>query len=79
MIPAGVKPFPQKVQAITEFPKPENIAELKRFLDMLNLYRYVLSNAAAIQAPLHKCLKYSKKKDDRKIPYYDLSSTSFEK
>ncbi|GBM98878.1 Transposon Ty3-I Gag-Pol polyprotein, partial [Araneus ventricosus] len=35
----GVKPLPEKVQVISQFPKPQNIAELKRFLAMLNFYR----------------------------------------
>ncbi|GFR12748.1 retrovirus-related Pol polyprotein from transposon 17.6 [Trichonephila clavata] len=59
----GEKPLPEKVQAISDFPKPQNISELKRFLAMLNFYRRFLPNAAQTQASLHELLKNSKKND----------------
>ncbi|GFX29192.1 retrovirus-related Pol polyprotein from transposon 297 [Trichonephila clavipes] len=42
----GVKPLPDKVEAITNFPKPDTISQLRRFLAMLNFYRRFLPHAA---------------------------------
>ncbi|GBN37234.1 Transposon Ty3-I Gag-Pol polyprotein [Araneus ventricosus] len=53
----GVKPLPETDQAISQFPKPQNIAELKQFLAMLNFYHRCLPNAADTQASLHDFLK----------------------
>lgn len=75
----GIKPLPQKSQAITEFPKPETVSELKRFLAMLNFYRRFLPKAAITQAPLQDYLKNSKKNDNRKITWNDCSCAAFEK
>ncbi|GFR01713.1 retrovirus-related Pol polyprotein from transposon 17.6 [Trichonephila clavata] len=63
IISEGVKPIPEKVQAISDFPKPQNISELRRFLAMLNLYHRFLPNAAQTQANVHELLKNFKKND----------------
>lgn len=75
----GVQPLPQKVDTIANFPKPETLAELKRFLAMINFYRRFLPKAATTQAPLHEFLKNSKKNDKRKVPWTDEAIASFEK
>ncbi|GBN01400.1 Transposon Ty3-I Gag-Pol polyprotein, partial [Araneus ventricosus] len=75
----GVKPLPEKVQAISQFPKPQNIAELKRFLAMLNFYRRFLPNAADTQASLHEFLKKSKNNDKRPVSWTDVTLAAFEK
>ncbi|KAK9885262.1 hypothetical protein WA026_010760 [Henosepilachna vigintioctopunctata] len=53
----GTQPLPEKVEAIRNFPKPDNAKQLRRFLGMLNFYRRFMPKAAAIQAPLHDLLK----------------------
>ncbi|GBN62892.1 hypothetical protein AVEN_145781-1, partial [Araneus ventricosus] len=75
----GVKPLPEKVQGISQFPKPQNIAELKRLLDMLNFYCRFLPNAADTQVSLHEFFKNSKKSDKRPVPWTDVTLTVFEK
>ncbi|GBM68676.1 Transposon Ty3-I Gag-Pol polyprotein [Araneus ventricosus] len=75
----GVKRLPEKVQAISQFPKPQNIAKLKRFLAMLNFYRRFLPNAADTQASLHEFLKNSKKNDKRPVSWTDVTLAAFEK
>ncbi|GBN63851.1 Retrovirus-related Pol polyprotein from transposon 17.6 [Araneus ventricosus] len=75
----GVKPLPEKVQAISQFPKPQNIAELKPFLAMLNFYRRFLPNAADTQVSLHEFLKNSKKNDKRPVSWTDVTLAAFEK
>lgn len=58
---SGTKPLMSKVQAITDFPVPKNVKELRRFLGMLNFYRRFLPHSAAIQAPLNALLTGSVK------------------
>lgn len=77
--PSGVKPLPQKTEAIAKFPKPETIAELRRFLAMLNFYRRFIPHAAQTQAPLHELLKDSKKNDKRLVPWNNTLEQAFDK
>ncbi|GFS87175.1 retrovirus-related Pol polyprotein from transposon 297 [Trichonephila clavipes] len=58
----GVKPLPDKVEAIANFPKPDTISQLRHFLAMLNFYRRFLPHAANAQAPLNKLFTNCKKK-----------------
>lgn len=57
----GTKPLEDKVKAIKEFPTPQNVKQLRRFLGMINFYRRFLPNAAQIQAPLNALLAGSVK------------------
>lgn len=52
----GTKPLDNKVQAISDFPTPKTVRELRRFLGMINFYRRFIPNAARIQAPLNTLL-----------------------
>jgi len=67
----------EKINAFQKFPKPQSIAELQRFLGMLNFYRKYLRNAATIQAPLHIFLKNSRKKDKHVIEWTVEAETAF--
>lgn len=53
---SGTKPLESKVQAISEFPVPKTVRQLRRFLGMVNFYRRFLPRSAAIQAPLNALL-----------------------
>ncbi|XP_032687537.1 uncharacterized protein LOC116851826 [Odontomachus brunneus] len=64
---SGLKPPQDKVRAIEQFPKPETVTELHRFLGMTNYYRRILPNAAKRQALLTAFLKDARKKNKRKI------------
>lgn len=57
----GTEPLDSKVRAISEFPIPKTVRELRRFLGMVNFYRRFLPNAAQIQAPLNALLTGSVK------------------
>ena len=48
----GVYPNDGKVQAVIEFPRPQNIKEVKSFLGLVNYYRRHLQNLAVIARPL---------------------------
>ncbi|CAG5043554.1 unnamed protein product [Parnassius apollo] len=57
----GVRPLQDKVQAIVEFSKPKTVAELRRFLGMVNFYRAHLPNATLYLTELNKYLKGQRK------------------
>lgn len=76
---SGCKPTSDKVDAIQNFPKPRTVAELRRFLGILNFYRSYLRNAASVQAPLHEFLKDSRKNDKRVIEWTTEAENAFEK
>ncbi|GBN53152.1 Transposon Ty3-I Gag-Pol polyprotein [Araneus ventricosus] len=77
--PQGSRPLPDKVQAIINYKRPENIQNLRTFLGILNFYRRYLKDAAKNQALLHEYLKGSKTKDKRKIQWTDEAEKQFEK
>lgn len=75
----GIQPIPDKVKAITEFPKPKNIQQLRRFLGLMNFYRKSLPDAAKFQEPLNAYLHDSRKNDKREIPWTTQADEAFEK
>ena len=50
---SGVCPLLERVQHITDFPRPQSTKSLKEFLGMLNFYRRFVPQAAAILLPLY--------------------------
>lgn len=58
----GIQPLPDKVKCITDFPKPLNLTQLRRFLGMFNFYRCFIPKAAHILAPLIQFLEGHKNK-----------------
>lgn len=73
----GVKPTEEKIQLITNFPQPNTIEELRRFLGMMNFYRQNIPKAAEMQAPLNAYLHNSKKRDKTKIAWTELALEAF--
>lgn len=55
--PEGVKPNPDKVKAIKNYPIPKTTKQIKGFLGLLGYYRRFINNFAKITKPLSKCLK----------------------
>jgi transposase InsO family protein len=53
----GVRPDPQKVSAIANFPTPATAKQLKTFCGMISYYRRFIPNCSKIASPLHKLLK----------------------
>lgn len=53
----GVKPNPNKIQAIQNYPIPKTQTEIKRFLGLLGYYRKFIPNFAHVTKPLTQCLK----------------------
>lgn len=59
----GIRPLDDKVKAIRDFPRPETVVELRRFLGLVNFYRRSLPQAAKAQKPLNVFLHESRKND----------------
>lgn len=57
----GVKPNPDKIEAIKKFPIPTTPKEIKSFLGLVGYYRKFIQNFAKITKPLTKCLKKNSK------------------
>ena len=58
---AGIKPDNDKIKAVSTYPIPRSIKELKQFLGLTNYYRRFIRNYAHIAEPLHKVQRKSKK------------------
>lgn len=75
---SGIKPLQSRVQAILDYPKPETVEELRRFLGMVNFYRSHIPKAVESQMELNKFIHHSKKRDKTKIPWDKNSLDAFE-
>lgn len=75
----GIQPLEDKVLAISNYPKPETIQGLRRFLAMINFYRRFIPKAASTQAPLFEFLKGAKKKDKRPVNWTTAAEAAFQK
>ncbi|GFU44021.1 hypothetical protein TNCV_4963361 [Trichonephila clavipes] len=58
--PDGIKPLPDKVQAVLDYKQPETVGSLRKFLGLLNFYRRFLPKVAEQQYLLSEFLKGSK-------------------
>jgi hypothetical protein len=52
-------PMKEKVQAIKDFPRPQNTKELKRFLGLTAYYKTMVKDFSLLAAPLYDMLKKS--------------------
>lgn len=55
--PEGVKPNPDKIEAIMRYPIPKTTKEIKQFLGLLGYYRKFIPNFADLTKPFTNCLK----------------------
>ncbi|UYV72119.1 hypothetical protein LAZ67_9001873 [Cordylochernes scorpioides] len=56
----GIHPDPDKVEAVSKFPRPKNISELRSFLGLCSYYRRFIENFADKARSLHDLLKTEK-------------------
>lgn len=57
----GIKDDPQKVKAITEWPRPTNVAEIRSFLGLTSYYRRFVKDFLRIASPLTNLWKKAAK------------------
>lgn len=57
----GIKPNPDKIKAIENYPLPKTTKEIKQFLGLLGYYRKFIPDFARVTKPMTKCLKKSNK------------------
>jgi hypothetical protein len=69
----GVKPDPQKVACVKDFPIPKNVKEVKSFLGLSGYYRRFIKNYGQVAKPLTSLLK-----KDAPYIWNDLCQHSFE-
>lgn len=74
----GIKPLPDKVKAIVDFPLPKVVKELRRFLAMINFYRRFQPKALEHQAPLLQLIPGNKKNDSSPINWTDENIQHFQ-
>ena len=53
----GIRPQPDRTQALEAWPIPQNVSELKSFLGLLGFCRRYIADLAQIAVPLHRLLK----------------------
>lgn len=75
----GIKPTEDRIKAISNYPKPKTIAELRRFLGIINFYRSCLPHQAELQAELNKYLHNRKRNDKTPIEWTTQADKAFEK
>ena len=69
--PEGIKPNPDKIKAIQNYPMPTTAKEIKSFLGLVGYYRKFISNFSKIISPITKCLKKGSKIDFKNPDYID--------
>ena len=75
----GIRPLEEKVKTIIDYPRPQTVEQLRRFLGMVNFYREHLPNAASVQSVLNNYLHNSKKRDKTRIDWNDEADQAFQK
>uniref|UniRef100_A0A4W5LZ43 ribonuclease H n=1 Tax=Hucho hucho TaxID=62062 RepID=A0A4W5LZ43_9TELE len=55
--PGNIQMDPRKVQAVTNWPTPNNVKEVQRFLGFANFYRKFVQNFSAVAAPISALTK----------------------
>lgn len=73
----GTKPLPNKVEPILNYPQPQTVKDLQRFLGVLNFFRRFLPKIAQHQVHLTSYLKGAKKNDKTKLEWSKEAELDF--
>uniref|UniRef100_A0A669DMH2 Gypsy retrotransposon integrase-like protein 1 n=1 Tax=Oreochromis niloticus TaxID=8128 RepID=A0A669DMH2_ORENI len=77
----GVRPDPDKISAVIDWPVPDTIRQVRSFLGLAGYYRRFVSGFAKIARPLNTLLTgvpVNKKTDRRKVQWSPECQTAFE-
>ncbi|GBO28932.1 Retrovirus-related Pol polyprotein from transposon 17.6 [Araneus ventricosus] len=74
----GIKPDPNKVLALANYPKPTTPRALRRFSAMVNFYRRFIPHAALQEAELYDLIKNRKKNDSKPLQRNEVTTKAFE-
>ena len=72
----GIKPLPDKVEAIQKYPLPSHVKQLWRFLGMIQFYNRFITNAAHYLGPLNDMLR-GNSKGSKFLPWNKETETAF--
>ena len=53
----GVTTDPKKIEAVTEWPRPTTVTEVRSFLGFVSYYRRFIPNLSKVAKPLNKLLQ----------------------
>lgn len=65
----GTRPPEERVQNLRDFPPPQTVQSMRRFLGMLNYYRRFIPHAAKFQAPLIDAVVSTNSKGAKPFPW----------
>ncbi|CAB3385941.1 Hypothetical predicted protein [Cloeon dipterum] len=74
----GLRPLPDRIQAIADYPVPKTREDLSRFLGMVNYYHRFLPNIAAHLAALHIFLSGPRKPKKTPLKWCEEADKSFQ-
>lgn len=74
----GIKPLPDKIEAIQQIKQPAIAKELKSFLASINFYRRFIKNAVNNQMQLTRLIKGNKKNDKTPLVWDEAAKKAFE-
>ena len=57
----GLHKTQEKIEAVVNAPRPENVSQLRSFLGLVNYYNRFLPNASTVLHPLHQLLEQDSK------------------
>ena len=72
----GLRPDPQKVQVVRDWPKPSSVHEVRSFLGLTNYFRRFIKDYASKAAPLNRLLQKDGSQECRWNPACDKSFES---
>ena len=77
----GLKPQPEKIETISNMPRPQTVRQLQSFLGLINYYRRYIKNYAHIASPLHKLTggRVNETKLKKEIQWNAEAEVAFEK
>ena len=71
----GIRPLPDKVQAIIDYPEPTSRTQLRRFDGLVNYYRRFIPQCAQLMAPLTNLLRGNSKR----LKFNDEAAAAFKR